>query len=350
MPIIYGEGSKAFFRLQQEILRNHQDYSILAWNRTRNDPYHLLLAPSPYNFKDCADILRVPIDHESAFELSNVGLHVTLPCFGNIAILRCYRIDNHTDAIGVYVYEYGQRQSSTDDLIAVKGKPVIEDSYIAAEFPMTRMTLLWDISGLHKAPAQTLQQRYPAGSIVMVRSVRHTGKRSLTLPSFCRDYRFQIKNVHPCGKWQESSQSFVLKDIYLESFLESIPGTTRLELDMEFDCKISFKLRVNVDLMNHNLRGSVDFVEWGDSTTKDEKHTKLDVHASLRHDSDSSSSPYPIFSPIHLTECPLNGEGRGKLVAAAYNKVLLGKEVTLVEISVEDIDKPWYEIRYGDHR
>ncbi|KAI0113645.1 hypothetical protein GGR51DRAFT_19643 [Nemania sp. FL0031] len=31
MPLIYGEGQNAFFRLQEEILRKMEDYSILAW-------------------------------------------------------------------------------------------------------------------------------------------------------------------------------------------------------------------------------------------------------------------------------------------------------------------------------
>ncbi|KAF4927088.1 Vegetative incompatibility protein HET-E-1 [Colletotrichum viniferum] len=32
MPLIYGEGPKAFVRLQEEILKESDDYSILAWN------------------------------------------------------------------------------------------------------------------------------------------------------------------------------------------------------------------------------------------------------------------------------------------------------------------------------
>ena len=37
MPILYGEGSRAFERLQQEILKQSEDFSILAWSPTANN-------------------------------------------------------------------------------------------------------------------------------------------------------------------------------------------------------------------------------------------------------------------------------------------------------------------------
>jgi hypothetical protein len=37
MPLLYGEGPRAFHRLQEEIIRNEGDYSILAWPGTGSD-------------------------------------------------------------------------------------------------------------------------------------------------------------------------------------------------------------------------------------------------------------------------------------------------------------------------
>ncbi|KAI0441150.1 heterokaryon incompatibility protein-domain-containing protein [Xylaria telfairii] len=63
MPLLYGEGPRAFIRLQKEIINNTNDYSILAWgtlilgsqypsNQGQcQDP----LALSPDMFKDCYD-------------------------------------------------------------------------------------------------------------------------------------------------------------------------------------------------------------------------------------------------------------------------------------------------------
>ncbi|TQN66183.1 Vegetative incompatibility protein HET-E-1 [Colletotrichum shisoi] len=55
MPLLYGEGPRAFVRLQQEILRNSEDLSILLWACDEPDA-HLTtlgaLAPSPDAFDD----------------------------------------------------------------------------------------------------------------------------------------------------------------------------------------------------------------------------------------------------------------------------------------------------------
>ncbi|KAH6684899.1 heterokaryon incompatibility protein-domain-containing protein [Plectosphaerella plurivora] len=57
MPLIYGEGSRAFRRLQEEIIKRDNDLSILAWEpdssqETRSDDAHgtNLLAQSPADF------------------------------------------------------------------------------------------------------------------------------------------------------------------------------------------------------------------------------------------------------------------------------------------------------------
>ena len=58
MPLIYGEGRNAFFRLQSEIIRTTSDESIYAWT-----DYSLqksgLLAQGPWNFKESGDIVPI---------------------------------------------------------------------------------------------------------------------------------------------------------------------------------------------------------------------------------------------------------------------------------------------------
>ncbi|CAJ2512396.1 Uu.00g054110.m01.CDS01 [Anthostomella pinea] len=62
MPLLYGEGSKAFIRLQQEIIDSSEDQSILAWElvaHERNNMWTMftgLLAPSVRSFASCSDI------------------------------------------------------------------------------------------------------------------------------------------------------------------------------------------------------------------------------------------------------------------------------------------------------
>lgn len=52
MVPLYGEGSKAFIRLQREILQNCDDHSIFAWHDQRMGLWGLL-APDPSYFKRC---------------------------------------------------------------------------------------------------------------------------------------------------------------------------------------------------------------------------------------------------------------------------------------------------------
>ena len=76
MPLLYGEGNKAFLRLQQEILRTTRDYSLLAWGlpeepqifprSTSLAPLELgtyelsgLLATSPNDFTNPQEIHRI---------------------------------------------------------------------------------------------------------------------------------------------------------------------------------------------------------------------------------------------------------------------------------------------------
>ncbi|KIW05228.1 uncharacterized protein PV09_03766 [Verruconis gallopava] len=88
MPLLYGEGGKAFIRLQEEIIRNSTDQSILAWEFEDNldDPLSYLtgcLADSPKRFKNCGSIVE-KINHEDdarnlAFAVTNLGLNINLP-------------------------------------------------------------------------------------------------------------------------------------------------------------------------------------------------------------------------------------------------------------------------------
>ncbi|KAL2105093.1 hypothetical protein VUR80DRAFT_9008 [Thermomyces stellatus] len=51
MPLLYGEGWRAFIRFQEEVLRKYDDLSLLAWNIRRDIPEHeSVLAPHPNRF------------------------------------------------------------------------------------------------------------------------------------------------------------------------------------------------------------------------------------------------------------------------------------------------------------
>ncbi|KAI6110433.1 hypothetical protein EDD16DRAFT_1240487 [Pisolithus croceorrhizus] len=62
MPMMYGEGPKAFQRLQLEILRVASDHTILAWNPKGTWSAGSVLADDPSCFRDCHDIQNMDLD------------------------------------------------------------------------------------------------------------------------------------------------------------------------------------------------------------------------------------------------------------------------------------------------
>ena len=100
MPLIYGEGDKAFVRLQEEIVQRSTDQTIFAWSDDQLEKG--ILAPSPRCFKNkYGNALRGVPDYfpddpaGDSFRLGNAGLlidFVLIPWAMNtyLAPLRCY--------------------------------------------------------------------------------------------------------------------------------------------------------------------------------------------------------------------------------------------------------------------
>ncbi|KAK3639108.1 hypothetical protein LTR56_012657 [Elasticomyces elasticus] len=60
MPLLYGEGDKAFMRLQEAIIRQSDDQSILAWGLHQDQKYlSSVLAQAPSAFRGCGDIVNL---------------------------------------------------------------------------------------------------------------------------------------------------------------------------------------------------------------------------------------------------------------------------------------------------
>ena len=90
MPLLYGEGNRAFIRLQEEIMRQSDDHSIFAWTmQSKGSPdqeadgnselKHGLLADSPAAFASTSSITSWnDIKDQTPYEMSNRGLSIDL--------------------------------------------------------------------------------------------------------------------------------------------------------------------------------------------------------------------------------------------------------------------------------
>ncbi|RSM09514.1 hypothetical protein CEP52_004038 [Fusarium oligoseptatum] len=109
MPLLYGEGERAFIRLQEEIMRVSDDHSLFAWRYPNSRGG--LLAVSPAAFKDSGNIIpRNPfMPYNSPFTLTNKGAHLDLPFIGlgdrgtGLAVLSCTEVGNPDKLVAIYL-------------------------------------------------------------------------------------------------------------------------------------------------------------------------------------------------------------------------------------------------------
>lgn len=98
IPPLYGEGAKAFFRLQEEIIKWTDDHSIFAWTEScKQKGLWEVLAPSPAQFLGSRNVVAETFEHDDTaseetendhekeereihpFLLTNAGLQINLP-------------------------------------------------------------------------------------------------------------------------------------------------------------------------------------------------------------------------------------------------------------------------------
>ena len=80
MPLLYGEGRKAFMRLQLEIIRKSDDETIFAW--PSHDTYRTqqgMLASWPTWFTNCGDIITYVKFPRPSYSMTNKGLEFRIP-------------------------------------------------------------------------------------------------------------------------------------------------------------------------------------------------------------------------------------------------------------------------------
>lgn len=109
MSLLYGEGHKAFTRLQEKLLKRSDDQSLFAWNGQDDSTYRGLLAKSPAEFSDSTNIIhRVHKHNRQPYTVTNMGLRIELPLIQwemdvYLAWLDCQRLGGDHSRVGVFV-------------------------------------------------------------------------------------------------------------------------------------------------------------------------------------------------------------------------------------------------------
>jgi Heterokaryon incompatibility protein (HET) len=136
MPLLYGEGSKAFIRFQEEIIKEVDDESVFAWVPSNgrwaesawgwqeDQGYRGILAESPDDFRNSAGIVPFRLQKTSApATITSRGINIHTQVYGHhrhlFAILQC------------------RRKNQTSSVLAIGIRPVSSDgSFYARRAPM----------------------------------------------------------------------------------------------------------------------------------------------------------------------------------------------------------------------
>jgi hypothetical protein len=118
MPLMYGEGEKAFRRLQQEILSTYShDQSIFAWKNTNcTDHVAGVLAKSPADFVDSFDMILTNNDNHRLHHLDKKGIFIEFIHLQNnnyfLAPLNCFDASGreHRGPVAIYLKQIGHGQ------------------------------------------------------------------------------------------------------------------------------------------------------------------------------------------------------------------------------------------------
>jgi len=110
MPMIYGEGNRAFLRLQEEIAKETNDLSMFAWKRLDSGySYSGLLAMSPSEFEHCHHLVRHRdfLDPSPEFAMTNRGIKIEAYTWpgGGVLSLQCAINKDNWRRIGILIYK-----------------------------------------------------------------------------------------------------------------------------------------------------------------------------------------------------------------------------------------------------
>lgn len=131
MPMLYGEGRRAFIRLQEEIIKSIDDHTIFAWHGSQwQSDRGSLLASSPAAFHECRYTVKCTFPKKkpnlskldiNPFSVTNKGIHLELPILTEdatpvtyLAVLDCQSLYKKDYLIALHLERRGDPTLGTD--------------------------------------------------------------------------------------------------------------------------------------------------------------------------------------------------------------------------------------------
>lgn len=177
MPLLYGEGNKAFIRLQHEIIKESDDPSIFAWVDPTATPhtYRGLIASSVSHFATCHNVVWYTSE-DCTYKITNKGIKINLPRWESRSLLPQDGFLAHLPGVskkegpkhphiplGIYITRIGDQHyarinpNSTAELLF---NPIAKrDSGIQSPFYIRQTIILDELTGLSLFRSGGLQLR-----------------------------------------------------------------------------------------------------------------------------------------------------------------------------------------------
>jgi hypothetical protein len=206
MPLLYGEGRGAFTRLQEEILKETDDQSLLAWglvgNRNLDRPINTgVFANSPDAFLGSEDVVPFPSKPgRQPHSVTNKGVRIELPVISGrehgfftsyaLAILDCQIKDDFSGGIGIPLLP------TRDNSIFVRDT-VEGTTFPALKFQDLESHTIYIAKSSHKAPKYTERE----ACIIRAASVEDNGYDIFPIASSPALWNEKTKVLHMKHKY-----------------------------------------------------------------------------------------------------------------------------------------------------
>lgn len=345
LPIIYGEGHRAFVRLQEEILKVYSDPTTFAWLSLRpecsNEDVQTfqdakrkrldLLAKSPREFELCGRV--VPIDEavvEPFYELTDKGVRFKLPVLSrdiqNVQMVLGLRCCYDDDPTQILVMAVEKAQGSTDFYFATGGSicHVSEITSMPATWSRKSRSIVTEQLNVFRIAQQSHNQppRQSGKDVITCRLIDDSG------------LDFDITQATPSGFWNASRSSFFLSETNTQTF----NGQLTIKSSDDAWKPVSFKI---------NIAASRDDFEAG---------WKLSLTIDQLPDQRLWTIPYTAFSAMGIGSYSFyNGSSRTlcpralTIMTSFQDKIEINQQAPLVDIDIfwnHPLRQLWYGLRF----
>jgi Heterokaryon incompatibility protein (HET) len=237
MPLLYGEGTWSFVRLQEEIIRRSHDLTIFCWEWDRNIVPHdwgNILAPSPSLFYETAEIYEpLAIDSPDAapYSLTNLGLSIKLPFI------------HTTNSHNVCAVLEGTEDKIFSQRLCIPLSRSHDDRYYRIPFPARP----FPIHDAVLVPSQSTDFYAMSQKINPYLSISSDDSTSAFTDGFFFIFSMQTA-IFTCPNWSYSGEGFDGIDHFGEfQDLQSVFGFRRMKNEPFLGSILKYSSRISVD-------------------------------------------------------------------------------------------------------